>query len=326
MKRASFVATLPSVPRSFRDAVHVLPTELRDGRLDRALRSLYSDASWTELRRLIETGKVTVDGARVADAGETVRGGQSVEIRMAAPRREAHGELSRGVIEYLDAEVVLVKKPAGVSTVPFDDGEQGALSQRLLPLLRRIDGAQRKTSSLGIVHRIDKETSGLVVFARTFAAKRHLAQQFREHTVTRRYVALAHGDVREGTFQSRLVQDRGDGLRGSTTNPKLGLPSTTHVRVLERLANTTLIECKLETGRTHQIRIHLSEAGHPLLGERAYVRGFAGEQLAAPRLMLHAAALGFVHPRSGERLEFTQPWPPDFVGVLSALGAATRGP
>ena len=161
--------------------------------------------------------------------------------------------------------------------------------------------------------------AGRAVFARTLAATRGLKQQFRVHTVERRYVAIAHGAVRTATLRSRLVRDRGDGRRGSTENEELGRDAVTHVRVLEKLDGATLIECKLETGRTHQIRIHLSEEGHPIVGERVYSKEYRGRLIAAPRLMLHAFELGFDHPATGKHLHFEAPMPPDFRDVLESL-------
>ncbi len=175
-----------------------------------------------------------------------------------------------------------------------------------------------------MVQRLDKETSGLVVFARTVPAKRALKNQFRAHSVHRRYDALVHGSAENATFRSRLVKDRGDGVSGSTDNPTLGREAVTHVRVLARLAGATHVECRLETGRTHQIRIHLSEAGHPLLGERVYVRGHAGELIAAPRLMLHARELGFVHPTNGRDLDFVDPLPEDMRAMIERLTSKAR--
>src|SRR5262249_28548009 len=152
---------------------------------------------------------------------------------------------------------------------------------------------------------------GLIVFARTFAAKKVLAHQFRLHTVHRRYLAIAHGDVPTTTYESRLVADRGDGLRGSTTLPGIGRRAVTHDEPVERFAGVaTLVSCRLETGRTHQIRIHLSEAGHPLVGERVYARQLDERaRIGAPRVMLHAAELGFVHPASDRPLSFTDEMP-----------------
>jgi 23S rRNA pseudouridine1911/1915/1917 synthase len=177
------------------------------------------------------------------------------------------------------------------------------------------------------VSRLDKDTTGLVVFARTLAAKRALARQLRAHTVTRRYLAIVHGEARDGRHETLLVPNRGDGLRGSWGRfrrargdpPREARRAVTHVRVVERLRGATLVECRLETGRQHQIRIHLAEAGHPLVGERVYIRDYRGERIDAPRPMLHAETLGFTHPSTKERVELSRPPPPDFDAVLRRL-------
>jgi 23S rRNA pseudouridine1911/1915/1917 synthase len=273
--------------------------------------------SWSAARRLIESGKVTVDGKRTLDATEAVKAGAAIAVSMRAPKPQKELPISDDVVIYVDAQVLVARKPSGVSTVPFDERETGALSE-LLPSLLKRRGA-KTGAPLGIVHRLDKETSGVVVFARTLAAKRHLKQQFRFHTTHRRYVAVAHGDVQPGTFRTRLVKDRGDGRRGSTENPKLGREAVTHVRVLERLRGATLVECRLETGRTHQIRIHLAEAGHPIVGERVYDRAHRGSRISAPRLLLHAAELGFEHPATGEPMRFEEPLPSDMERALVEL-------
>ncbi len=275
---------------------------------------MYPGASWNDVRRLVQTGKVELRGAAVADPAARVEPGDEVSVRMRAPRRNL---LPPGTLVYVDAQVVVANKPAGISTVPFDAKEKDTFDQQVrLALARR---EKRSGPPLGIVHRIDRPTSGLVVFTRALSAKRHLEQQFRAHSIHRRYLALCHGNVAAGTLHSRLVADRGDGLRGSTDNPKLGRPATTHVRPLEPLAGATLVECRLETGRTHQIRIQLSESGHPLLGERVYVRNYAGPVIEAPRLMLHAATLGFIHPSSGRQIDFDSPLPDDMRRVLESL-------
>src|SRR5262249_31033658 len=156
------------------------------------------------------------------------------------------------------------------------------------------------------VHRIDRETSGLMIFARTVDSERLLGLQFRNHSLHRVYVAVALGQVREQTIESNLVDDRGDGRRGSTKNSKLGKYAVTHVRPVERLPAYTVVECRLETGRTHQIRIHMSEAGHPLCGDKVYRGPFPGKPIidesGAPRVALHAAEIGFQHPITGEQL------------------------
>lgn len=286
--------------------------------LDRFLRQRHPGASWKGVRRLIETGKVLVDGAITTSTDALVAPGSMVSVRMAARRPLAPLLLDEGAIAYVDAHVIVVRKPAGIATVPYED-ERDTLDRLVQGLLRRHAPRGTSVAPLGVVQRLDRETSGLIVFARTATAKRGLQQQLRMHAMARRYLAIAHGVLSDRTITSRLVQDRGDGLRGSTDKPRLGRVATTHVRVLERLDGATLVECRLETGRTHQIRIHLSEAGHPLLGERVYVRRFDGPVLPAPRLMLHAAELGFLHPVTARPLHFEEPRPDDFVGILDTL-------
>jgi 23S rRNA pseudouridine1911/1915/1917 synthase len=296
----------------------IIPEASGRSPLDRALRGLLGGESWGKVRRLIETGKIRLDGEVVREATCPTRPGQTIELSLSAPRGQEN-RLDDGVIAYVDAHLVVVHKPAGISSVPYDENERGTLSELVMSLLKRREGSRR--GEVGVVHRLDKETSGLLVFSRTLAAKRELKNQFRFHTVKRRYWALAHGAVRSTTLASRLVADRGDGLRGSTDNPRLGQEATTHVRALEPLSGATLVECRLETGRTHQIRIHLSEAGHPVLGERVYVRRFEGPLLAAPRVMLHAFELGFEHPVTRAPLRFESAMPEDMSRVLSGLRA-----
>lgn len=281
--------------------------------LDRLLREQHEGASWAEVRRLIETGKVSVNGNLQRESAVRVAAGAQVELRMAAARHREGPRLPAGAIVHVDPHVVVVQKPAGISTVPYDENETGTLDE----LVRAELG--KREAPLGIVHRIDKETSGLVLFARNLAAKLDLKNQFRVHSVRRRYRAIVHGRIADRTFTSRLVQDRGDGRRGSTNNPTLGRESTTHVFFREALQGATFIECRLETGRTHQIRIHLSEAGHPLVGERVYAKNNPHPTLAAPRLMLHALQLGFRHPTTNVELDFEQPLPNDFLEVLARL-------
>lgn len=304
----------------FDDADLSAPASREPRPLDRTLRDLYPAASWGGVRKLVRSGKVRVGTEVVTDPSHLVAGGASITIRMRARRpMTSSSPLPEETIVHFDAHIVVVDKPAGIATVPYED-ERDTLDRLIQALLRRRD--RRGGTPLGVVQRLDKETSGLIVFARTLSAKRHLQQQFRARSVHRRYLAIAHGRVTDATFRSRLVSDRGDGLRGSTSNPLLGRDAVTHVKVVERLHDATLLECRLETGRTHQIRIHLAEAGHPLLGERVYSRGYRGTPIAAPRLMLHAAELGFTHPMTGEWLAFHRSFPEDFRRMLSLLREA----
>jgi 23S rRNA pseudouridine1911/1915/1917 synthase len=274
---------------------------------------------WTEVKRWIASGKVFVDGDAVLAEGARLAAGQVVEVRMAAPRR-AEREVR---IVFEDSQVVVIDKPAGVSSVPYEAREQGTAIDLIRDAWRR-QGRPATAQALFVVHRIDKETSGLLVYAKTKGAERALATQFRAHAVARRYLCVAHGDVRAQTLESQLVPDRGDGLRGSTRRRDQGKRAVTHVEVLEKLASATLCQVRLETGKTHQIRIHLAEAGHPLVGEKVYIRDFlaaGGAPLPAPRLLLHAATLGFVHPISEETLAFEAPRPEDFSAALAPLRA-----
>lgn len=307
----------PRPDRSF-----VIPPELHARPLDGVVRALVQ-VPWSEARRLVETGKITIAGEVVTDPTRKVRAGDRLALSMRAPRPETakRKELGGDLVVYADPAVVVVRKPAGINTVPFGDEAPGEMT---LDALVREVLAHRDTirgrAPLGVVQRLDRATSGLLVFSRTFAAKKHLGQQLRFHTMRRRYLAIAHGDVPPGTLRSHLIEDRGDGLRGSArVRQREGQLAITHVERVERLAGATLIGCRLETGRTHQIRIHLSEQGHPIVGETVYVRGFSGPLIPAPRLMLHAAELGFAHPVDERPMLFQEPPPADFEETLARL-------
>ncbi len=266
-----------------------------------------------------------VAGALVTDTTARVAAGAEIAVDEAARKPHAQ-ELADGDVVYADTQVVVVAKPPGLSTIPYEGTEADTLDARVRAWLERkrlVPRGQRPT--LGIVHRLDKETSGLVVFTRTWLAKQALASQFRQHTVHRRYVAIANGDVPTRTLRSFFIENRGDGLRGSARGPARKKPpagaqeAITHVTRTAALAGATLIECRLETGRTHQIRIHMSESGNPLVGERVYVRGFPGPLIEAPRLMLHAAELGFIHPATEREVRWEQPTPADMQAVIARL-------
>ena len=300
------------------DASYVVPEELAGQALDAVLRAL-GGGSWSQARGRIESGKVQVDGETIVVPTRHVRAGQRVELFLAAPRTRDGAKLPEGALVYFDAHVVVVRKPSGMSTVPFDEGERGTLDRLVAEEVHRRSKRGGPTPSLGVVQRLDKETSGLIVFARSMAAKKLLGNQLRFHNMHRRYVAIAHGVVPARRFETRLIADRGDGIRGSTQLPGVGQVSITHVEPLEALRGATLVGCRLETGRTHQIRIHLSESGHPIVGEKVYVRGFPGPYIAAPRVMLHAAELGFVHPGTEREVRYEDPLPEDMVAMLEKL-------
>jgi len=285
--------------------------------------------TWGKARSWIEAGKVRVGDALVTELTARVAAGVLVAVDEQAPRLRAGARPEEADVVHVDAQLIVVSKPSGVSTVPYEGQEQqqaDTLDARVRRWLERRPGAasRGRRPELGVVHRLDKETSGLVVFARTWLAKQRLSSQFRKHTVERRYLAIAHGDVRSWTAHSFLLENRGDGLRGSArgTPGPAAREAITHVERVEGLGGATLVSCRLETGRTHQIRIHLSEAGHPLVGEPVYVRGYPGPLLEAPRLMLHATELGFVHPSTERLVRWELPLPEDMARVLQALRAS----
>jgi 23S rRNA pseudouridine1911/1915/1917 synthase len=283
--------------------------------------------SWRKAKTLCEEGRVLVDGAAMTDSARRLAAGQRVEVRLGGPVRRAPAITD--LVVHLDAEVVVVRKPAGILTVPFERNDRDTLLALTRVAARRIEAAKEKVGGLTLraVQRLDKETSGLVVFARTIAAQRHLQRQLAARTVTRRYLAIVHGAAEDAVYDTQLVADRGDGLRGSwgAFRPARGEPpaeareAVTRVQVLERLRGATLVACELATGRQHQIRIHLAEAGHPLVGETVYIRDWRGPLLPAPRPMLHAAILGFVHPRTEKPLRFAEPPPEDFAALRRRL-------
>ncbi len=290
--------------------------------------------AWSRARELCASGRVRVNGQVCTDPALRVPPGAEVIADETAPRRRA-GTLDERALVYFDRDVVVVDKPCGVLSIPYEEGDKDTLVDLTRALLRR-RGPGGFDPELSVVHRLDKETTGVMVFARNLEAKRALANAFRDHTIDRVYVAIAHGSVVEGTIRSDLISDRGDGLRGSYgvfRRPRGPLPADakraiTHVRPIEALRGATLVECRLETGRQHQIRIHLAESGHPLVGERVYVRDHGGERIPAARPMLHARRLGFEHPRTGESMCFEREPPEDFSTLLAALrkrAPTTRG-
>ena len=280
--------------------------------------------SWSRARKLCMDGRVTVEGERCLDPAARVAPDAAVVVDAHGAKAE-RGPLAKDAIVFHDRDVVVVDKPAGMLTVGYE-GEKETLAEHARLVLKRLDRTARDTG-LGVVHRLDKETSGLVVFTRTAQAKRDLAAQFRAHDLERTYIALAHGDVAEARIESFFLDDRGDGLRGSWGHfrrahgepPQEAKRAVTHVRPLETLSGATLVECRLETGRQHQIRIHLSETGHPVIGEKVYIRDYGGPLVEAPRTMLHARTLGFAHPRTARAMRFEREAPEDFRSSLESL-------
>ncbi|HUR53738.1 MAG TPA: RluA family pseudouridine synthase, partial [Gemmataceae bacterium] len=295
--------------------------------------------SWSQAKRLVEGRHVRVGQQVVDDVARRVKTGKRIQITAGAvevkqaikkpkpepkPAPVAKAPRSRDAkpatrtetapdldIVFSDDAIVVVNKPVGLTTMrsteevaEFGEHGQKFLTRTLAGMLPGVLGTPDRP--VHAVHRIDRDTSGLVVFARTRAAADKLTEQFRKHTVDRRYVALTRGLPKSGKVSSVFVADRGDGRRGSSRDlvPEDGKRAVTHVKVLEQLGDFAAVECRLETGRTHQVRIHLGEAGTPLCGEKLYDRPTDGRPLpdgsGAARPMLHAARLGFAHPQTGE--------------------------
>lgn len=299
-----------------------------DKTLAAVVRDLVPGTSWSQAKDLCRSGRVWIGDRAATDPARRIAPGERVEIRSGPGRSPLSA--ATDLVVHLDPEIVVVRKPAGILTVPFEREDRDTLLALARVAVRRMD-RKDGNPTLRAVQRLDKDTSGLVVFARSIHAQRHLQEQLSAHTVTRRYLAIAHGEVRDGVHESLFVPDRGDGLRGSWGRfrrergapPPTAKEAVTRVRVVERLRGATLAECELETGRQHQIRIHLAESGHPLVGETVYVRDYLrdnrGPLLPAPRPMLHAAVLGFLHPRGEKPMRFEDPLSDDLLDVLETL-------
>jgi 23S rRNA pseudouridine1911/1915/1917 synthase len=289
--------------------------------LERVLRDRFAEASWSAIRRLITSNKVLVGGQTCVETRALVNPGATVAIRMNARRPSAGGQAPSETVLYCDDHVLVARKPAGINSVRAEDNEP-CLQENLEKHLRAT--TRGRGGRLHVVHRLDKITSGVLIFARTTEAQSALKDQFRAHTTERVYDAVVHGTVLPQTLHFRLIRDRGDGLRGVTSDQNQGVHSVTHIAPRERLPGATLIECRLETGRTHQIRIHLAHIGHPLVGEPLYVRDYRGTWLASPRALLHARSLSFTHPVYRKRLAFAEPLPKEFAGWLEQARASGR--
>ena len=274
------------------------------------------ELSRREARDAVRAGRVDVAGEVSHEPGTDVP--EDVPLRHDPNRPERRRVASRVAVLAEDPLFLIVDKPAGLLSVQTAEHESDTLVSRALAYLQH---RYRRRAWVGIVHRLDKETSGALVFARTREALHALQEQFRAHRIEREYVTLVEGDVASGgVFDAPLVRDRGDRRRGVARAGEPGLSAVTHYRPLERFGKATLVSVRLETGRTHQIRVHFSAAGRPVIGDAVYRRRSGPPQsVAAPRQMLHASTLGFEHPGTGKLVRAESPLPPDFAAVLREL-------
>lgn len=294
-------------------------------RLDRFLADALS-VTRSAVERLLDEGAVCVTGGTSAK-NYRLRGGEHITVEIADPvPAEAQPENIPLDIVYEDADIIVINKPQGMVVHPAAGNPNGTLVNALLyhcgDSLSGVGGVARP----GIVHRIDKDTSGLLVVAKNDAAHNALAEQLKTHTVSRVYHAIAIGNIKtdEGTVNKKIARHPVDRKRMAiTVKAGEGREAITHYRVLERFGAFTHVECRLETGRTHQIRVHLASLGHPLLGDPVY--GGDGTRFQAQHKSLfagqclHAGELRLIHPRTGEEMHFEAPLPQNFDTVLGLL-------
>jgi 23S rRNA pseudouridine1911/1915/1917 synthase len=288
--------------------------------LDQALANLLPEYSRNRLAQWVRAGQVTLDG-RAALPRQKVREGNRIRVLAAPePAETAHrAERIPLAVVFEDDALLVVDKPAGLVVHPGSGNWQGTLLNALLAHAPALAGIPRA----GIVHRLDKDTSGLLVVAKTLPAQTDLVRQLQARTVKREYLAVARGRVaRNGKVDAPI--GRHPVARTKMAVTPRGKQAVTHYEVLERYPQATLLRCRLETGRTHQIRVHLASLGHPLIGDPAY--GKRGKEIAFPRQALHAEKLGLIHPRTGKPMQWEAAPPADLQELLASLrGEAASG-
>ena len=299
------------------------------------LKGQLKSISWNQARGLCTSQRIMINGNLCADPARRLKAGEVLKVLAQPLAKPPSAEDIE--IYYLDQHLVVFEKPAGITSIRHADERRWSKRrrQRQATLDELLPAAIEKHAGRGpskrreppprirVVHRLDRDTSGVMVAARTVPAEQALIAQFKQHTTERAYVAICQGHVAPQTIRNHLVRDRGDGLRGSTADTAVGKLAVTHVRPLEHGPGFSVVECRLETGRTHQIRIHLAELGHPLYGEKMYLKrmGHANyrDTSGAPRHALHAAVLGLVHPTTGQTMRFESPLPRDMQNLLRKL-------
>lgn len=306
-----------------------VPGEYAGMRLDLALARLLPEYSRSRLQGWVEQGLIKLDGA-AATARQKVWGGETLEVvPRPHPSEQPYQPESIALnVAYEDESILVLNKPVGLVVHPGSGNWEGTLLNALLHHDPQLSGVPRA----GIVHRLDKDTSGLLVVARTLTAQTALVRQLQARTVRREYVALAYGEVaRGGTVDAPISRHPTQRTRMAVVEN--GKPAVTHYDIAERFPGCTLVRCKLETGRTHQIRVHLAAIHHPLVGDRAYLKGVPKcppalrPILAAfPRQALHAARLGLEHPVTGLPMEWVAPMPEDMMRLLENIRNASREP
>lgn len=305
-----------------------LGSEHAGWRVDRAVTDVVGTLSRERVKKLISEGALEGAKGPLRDPATKMKGGESFTLTVPEPRpHHAEPQDIPLVIVHEDEHLLVVDKPAGMVVHPAAGNPDGTLVNALLHhcagRLSGIGGVARP----GIVHRIDKDTSGLLVVAKTDPAHEGLARQFRDHSIHRLYKAIVSGIplAGEGTVEANLARSSQNRKKMAVVEAPRGKRAVTHWRKVTNLKEAALVECRLETGRTHQVRVHMASIGHPLVGDPFYGRTRKThrnllKKLSFSRQALHAAKLGFIHPASGDRLSFTSALPSDFSELLEALG------
>ena len=302
-------------------------------RLDKALADA-TGLSRERIKALISEGQVTIDGKPATSPSAKAQAGAEYTVNLPPPEdAQAYPQNIPLTVVYEDEHLIIIDKPAGMVVHPAAGNPDGTLVNALLyhcaGQLSGIGGVARP----GIVHRIDKDTSGLLVVAKSDVAHEGLSRQFADHSLERAYLAVCagHPNPRAGTVNERLGRSDHDRKKMAVLpkDSSRGKHAITHYKVLNDLAHASLIECRLETGRTHQVRVHLSSIGHPLLGDPAYGRDPAPlrpliKRLGFHRQALHAAVLGFIHPVTGNRLSFSSELPADMRELIDETTHSDR--
>lgn len=300
---------------------------LGEGRLDSALAAALPQLSRARIQALISQDALRINGNPFSDAGSKKMSGQMFELSIPAPKPDkAEAQDINLDVVFEDDHLIIVNKPAGLVVHPAAGHSDGTLVNALLHHCRGklsgIGGVERP----GIVHRIDKDTSGLLVVAKSDVAHEGLAKLFAAHDIERKYIAIVSGIPAPpaGTIRTQIGRSTTNRKKMAVLPENKGKHAVTHYRLTEAFAKTALIECTLETGRTHQVRVHMAHIGHPLIGDAVYSNRqnsyiIGPNQSKFERQALHAASLGFIHPVSGESLRFECSLPEDMQLLLSQL-------
>jgi len=318
---------IPLLPEALPALSFAVPIEYGGMRLDQALAKLLPEYSRSRLQEWVVQGQVTLNGA-AATSKQKVWGGELLNVIPQSNQADQPYQAEDIALDivYEDESILVINKPVGLVVHPGSGNWQGTLLNALL----HHDPSLGEVPRAGIVHRLDKDTSGLLVVARTITAQTALVRQLQDRSVSREYMALAHGEIERGGKVDQPI-DRHPSQRTKMAVVEGGKPAVTHYSVVESFPGCTLVRCKLETGRTHQIRVHMAHIRHPLVGDHIYIKGaqkcppqMRSTLLEFPRQALHAERLGLEHPETGEWMEWQVNMPDDMRQLLERIRAVAH--